>query len=154
MTRFDHLLAPGRIGGLELPNRVVMPAMDMNLCADGEITDGEIDHYAARAAGGTGLVITGTGAVAWPVGAASLHQPGFSDDRYIAGMARLADAVHAAGGRVAMQLCHHGKVRPGLAEQQLVGQPLARLRLVGDQTFVHGRFQHLGIRKPAHRQRR
>lgn len=110
MTRFDHLLAPGRIGGLELPNRVVMPAMDMNLCADGEITDGEIDHYAARAAGGTGLVITGTGAVAWPVGAASLHQPGFSDDRYIAGMARLADAVHAAGGRVAMQLCHHGKV--------------------------------------------
>jgi 2,4-dienoyl-CoA reductase-like NADH-dependent reductase (Old Yellow Enzyme family)/NADPH-dependent 2,4-dienoyl-CoA reductase/sulfur reductase-like enzyme len=109
-TRFAHLLSPGRIGSLTLPNRVVMPAMDMNLCVDGELTDAEIDHYAARARGGVGLVITGTGAVSWPDGAASLHQPGFSDDRYIHGMARLADAVHAEGGRVAMQLCHHGKV--------------------------------------------
>jgi 2,4-dienoyl-CoA reductase-like NADH-dependent reductase (Old Yellow Enzyme family)/NADPH-dependent 2,4-dienoyl-CoA reductase/sulfur reductase-like enzyme len=107
---FGHLLAPGRIGGLDLPNRVVMPAMDMNLCVDGSVTDAEIDHYAARSAGGVGLVITGTGAVSWPVGAASMHQPGFSDDRHIPGMARLADAVHAQGGRVAMQLCHHGKV--------------------------------------------
>lgn len=107
---FGHLLAPGRIGGLDLPNRVIMPAMDMNLCVDGSVTDAEIDHYAARAAGGVGLVITGTGAVSWPVGAASMHQPGFSDDRHIAGMAKLADAVHARGGCVAMQLCHHGKV--------------------------------------------
>lgn len=107
---FGHLLAPGRIGGLDLPNRVIMPAMDMNLCVDGSVTDAEIDHYAARAAGGVGLVITGTGAVSWPVGAASMHQPGFSDDRHIAGMVKLADAVHARGGRVAMQLCHHGKV--------------------------------------------
>ncbi len=107
---FGHLLAPGRIGGLDLANRVVMPAMDMNLCVDGSVTDAEIDHYAARSAGGVGLVITGTGAVSWPVGAASMHQPGFSDDRHIPGMARLADAVHVEGGRVAMQLCHHGKV--------------------------------------------
>jgi 2,4-dienoyl-CoA reductase-like NADH-dependent reductase (Old Yellow Enzyme family)/NADPH-dependent 2,4-dienoyl-CoA reductase/sulfur reductase-like enzyme len=107
---FAHLLAPGRIGSLALANRVVMPAMDMNLCEDGSLTDAEVEHYAARARGGVGLVITGTGAVSWPVGAASLHQPGFSDDRHIAGMQRLADAVHAEGGRVAMQLCHHGKV--------------------------------------------
>jgi 2,4-dienoyl-CoA reductase-like NADH-dependent reductase (Old Yellow Enzyme family)/NADPH-dependent 2,4-dienoyl-CoA reductase/sulfur reductase-like enzyme len=103
-------LAPGAIGSLTLPNRVVMPAMDMNLCDDGSLTAAEIDHYAARARGGVGLVITGTGAVSWPHGAASLHQPGFSDDRYLRGMVALADAVHAEGGRVAMQLCHHGKV--------------------------------------------
>lgn len=109
-TRYAHLLAPGRIGNLELRNRVVMPAMDMNLCEDGSLTDGEIDHYTARARGGAGLVITGTGAVLWPEGAASLHQPAFSDDRHIDGMRRLADSVHDVGGRVAMQLCHHGKV--------------------------------------------
>ncbi|MFM8848338.1 MAG: hypothetical protein ACKOHN_09875, partial [Actinomycetota bacterium] len=77
---FDSLLAPGRIAGLDLANRVFLPAMDMNLCVEGEISDGEIAHYTARAAGGTAMVITGTGAVAWPVGATSRHQPAFSDD--------------------------------------------------------------------------
>jgi len=37
---FDSLLSPGRIAGLELSNRVLMPAMDMNLCVDGEMSDG------------------------------------------------------------------------------------------------------------------
>lgn len=109
-TGFARLLAPGRIGGMEVRNRIVLPAMDMNLCEDGSFTPAEVDHYAARARGGTGLVITGTGAVLWPEGAASLHQPAFSDDRHVPAMAALADAVHAEGGRVAMQLCHHGKV--------------------------------------------
>lgn len=109
MTAFDHLLSPGRIGRLELPNRIVMPAMDMNLSDDGEVTEREIEHYVARARGGTGLVITGAGAVAFPVGAASRHQPGWSDDRFIPGLRRLTEAVHGAGGRVCAQLCHHGK---------------------------------------------
>ncbi len=106
---FEHVLAPGRIGPLELPNRVLMPAMDMNLCDEGAITDGEVAHYATRAAGGTAMVITGSGAVAFPIGAASRAQPGLSDDRFVPGLARLADAVHDAGGRVCVQLCHHGK---------------------------------------------
>ncbi|MFM1751994.1 MAG: hypothetical protein RL119_956 [Actinomycetota bacterium] len=106
---FSHLLSTARIAGLELSNRVFLPAMDMNLCVEGEISDGEIAHYQARAAGGTAMVITGTGAVAWPVGATSRHQPAFSDDKYIPGIRRLADAVHGAGGKLCMQLCHHGK---------------------------------------------
>ncbi len=108
-SSFPRLLAPGRIAGLELTNRVFLPAMDMNLCVEGEISDGEIAHYTARAAGGTAMVITGTGAVAWPIGATSRHQPAFSDDRYIPGLRRLADSVHAVGGRLCMQMCHHGK---------------------------------------------
>lgn len=129
-TEFSHLLAPGRIAGLELSNRVFLPAMDMNLCEEGEISEGEIVHYRARAAGGTAMVITGTGAVAWPVGATSRHQPAFSDDKYIPGLRRLADAVHQAGGKLCMQLCHHGKTasvdtaegRPQLVPSLLEGQ--------------------------------
>ncbi len=98
------------MGPLELSNRVVLPAMDMNLCADGEITQGEIDHYRSRAAGGTAMVITGSGAVAYPVGATSRRQPGLSDDRYLDGLRRLADAVHAEDSLLCVQLCHHGKV--------------------------------------------
>lgn len=108
-STFDHVLAPGRIGPIELPNRVILPAMDMNMCDAGEITDAEIAHYTARAAGGTGMLITGSGAVGFPIGATSHFQPGLSDDRFIGGLSRLADAVHAAGSLLCIQLCHHGK---------------------------------------------
>lgn len=136
-AHFSSLLAPGRIAGLELSNRVFLPAMDMNLCVEGEISDGEIAHYTARAAGGTAMVITGTGAVAWPVGATSRHQPAFSDDTFIPGIRRLADSIHAVGGKLCMQLCHHGKTasvdtadgRPQLVPSLLEGKPdLSALR--------------------------
>lgn len=107
---FSHVLASGRIAGLELDNRVLLPAMDMNLCEEGHLSDGEVAHYRARAAGGTAMVITGTGAVAWPVGATSRHQPAFSSDDFIPGIRRLADAIHEVGGTLCMQMCHHGKV--------------------------------------------
>lgn len=136
-AQFSSLLAPGRIAGLELSNRVFLPAMDMNLCVEGEISDGEIAHYTARAAGGTAMVITGTGAVAWPMGATSRHQPAFSDDKFIPGIRRLADSIHAVGGTLCMQLCHHGKTasvdtadgRPQLVPSLLDGKPdLSALR--------------------------
>jgi 2,4-dienoyl-CoA reductase-like NADH-dependent reductase (Old Yellow Enzyme family)/NADPH-dependent 2,4-dienoyl-CoA reductase/sulfur reductase-like enzyme len=118
---FDHLLEPGRIGPLRLSSRVILPAMDMNHCDDGAITGTEIDHYRARAAGGAGMVITGSGAVAFPVGAASRKQPGLSDDRFVPGLAQLADAVHEAGSLLCVQLTHHGKTaRVDIAE----GRPL------------------------------
>jgi 2,4-dienoyl-CoA reductase-like NADH-dependent reductase (Old Yellow Enzyme family)/thioredoxin reductase len=105
----EHLLRPGRIGPLELSSRILLPAMDMNHCVDGEITDAEVAHYRARAAGGAAMVITGSGAVSFPVGAASRKQPGLSDDRFIPGLGRLASAVHDAGSLLCIQLTHHGK---------------------------------------------
>lgn len=83
--------------------------MDMNHCDEGMITTAEVEHYAARAAGGCAMVITGASAVSWPLGATSRKQPGLSDDRFIPGLRALADGVHAAGGRLCVQLCHHGK---------------------------------------------
>lgn len=136
-VQYISLLAPGQIAGLELSNRVFLPAMDMNLCVEGEISAGEIAHYTARAAGGTAMVITGTGAVAWPAGATSRHQPAFSDDKFIPGIRRLADSIHAVGGKLCMQLCHHGKTasvdtadgRPQLVPSFLEGKPdLSALR--------------------------
>ena len=109
MSGHRILTSPGRINTLTLPNRIVMPAMDMNLSQGGHVTEREIAHYVARAEGGAGLVIMGTGAVAWPVGATSPHQPAYSDDAYVASLRVLVDAVHAAGGRICPQLCHHGK---------------------------------------------
>ena len=113
MTRnqtFPHLLAPGTIGPITVPNRVVLPAMDMNLCVDGEIEQSDIDHFTARAAGGTGLIITGCCAVAYPFGCASTKEPGLSEDRFIPGLRALADAVHAQGSKLCVQMTHHGKM--------------------------------------------
>ena len=116
---FSHILSPGQIGPVELSNRIVLPAMDMNLCDNGEITDAEVAHYAARAAGGTGMIITGSSAVSFPKGAASHKQPGLSDDRFIPGLRRLADAVHDAGSKLCVQLCHHSKTaRVDIAEDR------------------------------------
>jgi 2,4-dienoyl-CoA reductase-like NADH-dependent reductase (Old Yellow Enzyme family)/thioredoxin reductase len=108
---------------MELRNRIVMPAMDQNTCDEGAITDLTIAHYEARAKGGVGLLILETSAVAWPVGATSIHQPALSDDRFIPGLTRLADAAHAHGACIVVQACHHGKtagVDPMQDRQQLV----------------------------------
>lgn len=107
---FPHLLSPGSIGPVALRNRVVLPAMDMNLCDDGEIEQGDIDHFVARAQGGTGMIITGCCAVAYPLGCASTKEPGLSEDRFIPGLTALADAVHEAGSALCVQMTHHGKV--------------------------------------------
>lgn len=107
---FPNLLSAGRIGPMSLPNRVALSAMDMNVCHDGEIAQEDIDHYVARAAGGTGLIITGASAVAYPVGATSTKEPGLSDDRFIPGLRALAEAIHAVGGKLCVQSTHHGKV--------------------------------------------
>jgi 2,4-dienoyl-CoA reductase-like NADH-dependent reductase (Old Yellow Enzyme family)/thioredoxin reductase len=109
-TTYAHLLAPGTIGTMTVPNRIVLPAMDQNSCSDdGLITDLNIAHYEARARGGTGLLVLETAAVAYPVGATSRHQPSLGDDRCIPGLARLAEAVHRHGAKMAVQINHHGK---------------------------------------------
>jgi len=95
---------------MQLRNRIVLPGMDMNHCHEGEMTTREIEHYAARAAGGCGLVTTGASAIAWPVGSASWREAGLGDDRYLPGLTRLADAVHGFGAKLSVQLVHHGKV--------------------------------------------
>ncbi|MGJ3404433.1 FAD-dependent oxidoreductase [Glutamicibacter sp. Je.9.36] len=109
-TDFPHLMSEGRIGPMSTANRIVLPAMDMNVSEGGEIEQSEIDHYVARAAGGAGLVITGACAIAFPYGAASMKEPGLSDDKYIPGIKALADAIHAAGSKLCIQSTHHGKV--------------------------------------------
>ncbi|ALO66150.1 oxidoreductase [Arthrobacter alpinus] len=107
---FPHLMAPGRIGPMSTPNRIVLPAMDMNVSEHGEIEQTEIDHYVARAAGGAGLIITGACAIAFPYGAASMKEPGLSEDKFIPGLKALADAVHKTGSKLCVQSTHHGKV--------------------------------------------
>lgn len=107
---FPQLMSAGQIGPMTTSNRIVLPAMDMNVSEHGEIEQTEIDHYVRRATGGAGLIITGACAIAFPCGAASMKEPGLSDDKFIPGLKALADAIHAAGSKLCIQSTHHGKV--------------------------------------------
>ena len=54
---YDRLFEPGKIGKMDLKNRIVMPAMGVSLSdARGSATDREIAYYAARARGGAALI--------------------------------------------------------------------------------------------------
>ena len=105
-----HLLSPVRLGPLDLRNRIVLPAMDQNVCDDGLITDALITHYAERARGGAGLLVLETSAVAFPCGATARHQPALSHDGVIDGLRRLGEAVHAHGAKIVVQANHHGRI--------------------------------------------
>ncbi|MDG2217571.1 MAG: FAD-dependent oxidoreductase [Acidimicrobiales bacterium] len=109
MSQRRRLLAEGSIGPLALRNRIVLPAMDQNLCDDGELTEANLSHYEERAAAGVGLLIVETSAVMWPVGATSRLQPSLSTDACIPGFTELAKRIHAHDAKVVVQMCHHGK---------------------------------------------
>jgi 2,4-dienoyl-CoA reductase-like NADH-dependent reductase (Old Yellow Enzyme family)/thioredoxin reductase len=109
MSGFPRLFSPARVGRLELPNRIVFAATSSEL-ADGEgfVTEDMVEFYAERARGGAGLLVVEATYVA-AEGKRLHHNAMLHDDRYVPGMRRLVEAVHAAGARVALQLNDGGR---------------------------------------------
>ena len=106
---FKKLLAPGKIGTLELKNRFVMPPMGTNFAAlDGKVTDRMIEYYRKRAQGGFGLIIIEVTAIDRK-GKAIVNEVGLWEDEQIPGFKKLMDAIHEAGAKVIVQLHHCGR---------------------------------------------
>lgn len=125
MSKYPHLLSPGRIGTLEIGNRLVQTAMGTNLSeADGTVGDALLAYHEARARGGVGLIITEAIAVGLPYGKALKHQLGISDDKYIPSLSRLTEAVHRHGTKICLQL-HFAGIMAGaeMAEGRPVWVP-------------------------------
>ena len=104
MSAFTHVLTPGRIGTLEVANRVIMPPMGTSLAdADGHFSERQVAWYAERAGTGAGLVVTELTAVTreFELTAGLAHA---DSDAAIPARPRLADAVHAKGGKLSVQL--------------------------------------------------
>ncbi|MCU1622263.1 MAG: 2,4-dienoyl-CoA reductase [Frankiales bacterium] len=107
MSRYPHLLSPLRVGPLTLKNRVVFSAHLTNYAEYGKPSEQHAAYYAARAAGGAGLIITeehSTHVTDWPY-EKLIH--GF-DPAVIPGYRRITDAVHAHGVPILAQLNHNG----------------------------------------------
>ncbi|MCR9273993.1 MULTISPECIES: NADPH-dependent 2,4-dienoyl-CoA reductase [Mameliella] len=111
MTDYPHLLRPLDLGFTTLKNRVLMGSMHTNLEERGD-WNRVAEFYATRARGGVGLMVTGgmapnrEGGV-FP-GAAGLFTP---ED--IANHRMITDRVHAADGKIAMQILHAGRYAYG-----------------------------------------
>lgn len=102
------LLTPIRLGTVELSNRLVMAPLTRLRCGtEGIPDDVVVEYYRQRAS--TGMILTeGT----WPVpeGRSWVGQPGIVTARQAAAWGKVARAVHAEGGRIAMQIMHGGRL--------------------------------------------
>lgn len=105
MNSYEHLFSPIQIGTTTVKNRVFMPPISTNLADKGYVTDELVEHYAARAKGGVGLIITEVTTVE----PTYIYLPGdmsICDDSYIPGWKKLTDSVHKYGAKILPQLFH------------------------------------------------
>ncbi|WP_134765192.1 FAD-dependent oxidoreductase [Nocardioides sp. 1609] len=117
---FPELLSPWHIRRTEIRNRVVFPPTCPTWVDNpwsGKFTDQAVAYYRERAAGGVGMVIIGATHVHPSSLAAPLTIGSIYDDRAIEPLARVAEAVHAEGAKLSIQLLHTG-VRSALAFKQ------------------------------------
>ncbi|SHI89000.1 NADPH-dependent 2,4-dienoyl-CoA reductase [Wenxinia saemankumensis] len=107
MTDYPHLLAPLDLGHVTLPNRVLMGSMHTGL-EETKDWNRVAEFYAARARGGVGLMVTG-GMAPNREGGVFPGAAGLFTGQDIANHRIVTDRVHAAGGRIAMQILHAGR---------------------------------------------
>lgn len=104
----DTIFTPWKLGRIELANRVVMAPMTRNRAdVAGVLPDSAIDYYRQRS--GAGLIVS---EATQPSAAGQGYPgtPGIHTDEQQAQWARVADAVHGAGGRLFVQLMHTGRI--------------------------------------------
>lgn len=102
------LFSPIKVGDFDARNRIVMAPLTRNRAAPGQVP-GELatTYYKQRAS--AGLIIT-EGSQIRPDGQGYLDTPGIHSPQQIEGWKKITDAVHEAGGRIAIQLWHVGRI--------------------------------------------
>jgi 2,4-dienoyl-CoA reductase (NADPH2) len=102
---FERALEAGTIGTLRLANRIVMGSMHLGIESDGEALAA---FYSERARGGVGLIVTG-GSCVNRAGAGGRNYSFINESTSHRPLRQAVDAVHSAGGRIALQLFHAGR---------------------------------------------
>ena len=104
----SKLFTPGKIGTLELPNRLLRSAtQDPFGRRDGTCAPEQVDLYGQIAASGVGAIITAYSYIS-PEARSTGIQVGFATEEQRASQKEVLDAVHAAGGRLILQIMHAG----------------------------------------------
>ena len=104
-----ELFTPAKIGTCEIPNRLIVPAMVMNLCTDdGMITERYIKYMEEKAKGGWGMIITEDYAVNENAKGYKFI-PGLYNDGQIEGNKRLTETIHKYESKIFCQMYHPGR---------------------------------------------
>ena len=118
--KFPTMFSPVQIGTVTVPNRFVVPPMGNNLAnTDGTLSDRSLSYYQARAKGGFGL-ITIESTVVYREAKGGPRKPCLFSDDTVENFRRVADACHAYGAKVSIQLQHAGPE----GNSALTGYPL------------------------------
>ena len=118
--KFPTMFSPVQIGTVTVPNRFVVPPMGNNLAnTDGTLSDRSLSYYQARAKGGFGL-ITIESTVVYKEAKGGPRKPCLFSDDTVESFRRVADACHAYGAKVSIQLQHAGPE----GNSALTGYPL------------------------------
>jgi len=129
-----EIFEPKKIGDIDIPNRLVLPAMATNTALDGYVTQKMIRHYTKFAENGVGLIII-EGAAVDPKSKDLQGGLAIFDDKFCIGLNNLAEEIKLRGSRVAIQLLHGG----GVSSPKISGNiPRAPSRIEYTM-FVHGR---------------
>ncbi|NTV71622.1 MAG: alkene reductase [Azonexaceae bacterium] len=103
-TLFD----PIQIGDIALSNRIVMAPLTRNRAIAGNVAGPlTVEYYRQRAT--AGLIIAEASQIS-PTAQGYLDTPGIHSPEQIAGWRQVTDAVHAAGGKIVLQLWHVGRI--------------------------------------------
>ncbi|MFF4689573.1 NADH:flavin oxidoreductase [Streptomyces sp. NPDC001307] len=105
------LSRPIALNGLTVPNRIVMAPMTRMFSPEGIPGEDVRSYYSRRAAAGVGLIVTEGTYVGHESAGNSARVPRFHGEEQLAGWAKVAEDVHAAGGTIVPQLWHIGMVR-------------------------------------------
>ncbi|MEU3216946.1 NADPH-dependent 2,4-dienoyl-CoA reductase [Streptomyces sp. NPDC006971] len=126
MSPYPNLLSPLDLGFTTLPNRVLMGSMHVGL----EEAEGGFERmaafYAERARGGVGLIVTG-GIAPNARGCSAPGGARMTTEAEAERHAVVTSAVHAAGGRIAMQILHFGRYahHPDLVAPSALRAPIS-----------------------------
>ncbi|RFB05555.1 alkene reductase [Parvularcula marina] len=102
------LFEPLKAGDIEVPNRIFMAPLTRNRAhEDGTPSELAIDYYRQRAS--AGLIITEASQIS-AMGKGYLDTPGIHENSHVEGWKKITEAVHEAGGRIAIQLWHVGRI--------------------------------------------
>jgi 2,4-dienoyl-CoA reductase-like NADH-dependent reductase (Old Yellow Enzyme family)/thioredoxin reductase len=125
----EYLFSPIKLGSLQVKNRLVMPPMSLNFGVDedGYVTEQHWEYLAARARGGTGMIVVGGGAV-HPSGLDLPRMPPIWSDRFIGALRKMTERIHGYDTKFGMQLLHGG--RQAYLGEKVAPSPIAALAVV------------------------
>ncbi|MCH1866541.1 bifunctional salicylyl-CoA 5-hydroxylase/oxidoreductase [Nocardioides sp. CFH 31398] len=139
------MFQPGRIGPLELRNRVILSPMDMYVATDGVPDEFHLVHLGSKALGGAGLVMTEMTCVS-PEGRITPGCPGLWTDEQRDAWRRVVDFVHSrTAARIGLQLGHSGRKGSTRLMWEGMDEPLdeGNWEVVGPSALPYGEGCHV-----------